>query len=84
MASSDSESWDWEMVQIERDGAERYAQALQKLGLELSKALPRRVRNGAITALGTDPTCDLLVGNFRCCIKERALKLDSILYFMRI
>ena len=51
-----------------------YVAALQKLGIHMAEQLPAKVRLAAVTPLGTDPTSDLLVGDFNSQTKERTLK----------
>ena len=51
--------------------------ALQLLGIDLSKAVPRKIQEEAITPLDKTPTSDLIVGKFaRTPTKERLLSLS--------
>ena len=51
--------------------------ALQLLGIDLSKAVPRNIQEEAITSLDKTPTSDLIVGKFaRTPTKERLLSLS--------
>ena len=55
-------------------GESEYVQALQLLGIHMATRVPKRIQNEAITELGTEPTSDLLIGDFAAQTKERTLK----------
>ena len=62
-ASSGSEEWDWSRCHPAH-GTERYVQALQLLGIDLAKAVPKKVQQEAITPLHVEPLSDVIVGQF--------------------
>jgi hypothetical protein len=75
--SSWEEQWDWTQCTPEH-GTDKYVQALQLLGLDMSKAIPKKVAEQAITALDVVPLSDLFIGKFaRTPTKERLLNLSS-------
>ena len=77
-ASSSEEEcqWDWQCCTPE-SGTEKFVMALQLLGIDLSKAVPRNIQEEAITSLDKTPTSDLIVGKFaRTPTKERLLSLS--------
>lgn len=64
--------WDWKSCDEGR--LDYYVQALQLLGIELSQALPARVREEAITPLNETPRSNIIIGHFeRTPTKERLL-----------
>ena len=68
--------WDWQRCTPE-NGTEKFVMALQLLGIDLSKAVPRKIQEEAITPLDKTPTSDLIVGKFaRTPTKERLLSLS--------
>jgi len=69
----DDPLWDWEGC-LPSEGPKKYVAALQCLGLELAKAVPKNVQEKAITPLNVPPTRDLLVGVYgKSTTKERLL-----------
>lgn len=62
-ASSGPEEWDWSRCHPAY-GTERYVQALQLLGLDLAKAVPKKIQQEAITSLDVEPLSDVIVGQF--------------------
>ena len=86
MPSSDSESsltlrdpidsWNWQQCHPQH-GAALYVQALQCLGRDMARAIPKKLREAVVTPLGEDQKSDLLVGSFSAIIKERVLPLSS-------
>ena len=71
-----AQSWKWQSI-LPSHGLDRYVCALQMLGQDLALALPKKVRELAITPLGVEPQESLLRGDFKCIVRERTLFLDS-------
>lgn len=68
--------WDWQNC-TPLHGPERFVMALQLLGIDLSKAVPNKVRRQAITSLDVKPSMDLIIGYFaKTPTKERLLILS--------
>lgn len=74
-SSEEVEEWDWRIC-LPSDGTEPYVMALQRLGLDLGDAVPRKLRLAAITNADVEPTSDLIIGLFqKTPTKERLLNL---------
>lgn len=58
-----------------RDGWPNYVDALSCLGMDMARAVPRKVREEAIPPLTEQPTSSLLIGDFspKTTTKERTL-----------
>ncbi|CAK8991837.1 unnamed protein product [Durusdinium trenchii] len=68
-----TEAWNWQFVHPD-SGTELFVQALQCLGVDMAKAIPKRVQGECIKALNEEPTAELISGSFRQLVKERLLK----------
>lgn len=74
-SSEEAEEWDWQNC-LPSDGTEPYVMALQLLGLDLAGAVPKKLREAAITHADVEPTSDLIIGLFqKTPTKERLLNL---------
>ena len=70
--------WGWQQC-LPQCGTEVYITALKVLGMDLARAVPKKVEREAITPLDQPVTGDLLAGHFgRSTTKERVLKLTCI------
>lgn len=69
-----TEAWNWQFVHPD-SGTELFVQALQCLGVDMAKAIPKRVQGECIKALNEEPTAELISGSFRQLVKERLLLL---------
>ena len=70
--------WGWHQC-LPQCGTEVYITALKVLGMDLARAVPKKVEREAITPLDQPVTGDLLAGHFgRSTTKERVLKLTCI------
>lgn len=69
--------WDWQSCHPD-EGEAKFVAALQKLGIDLAKAVPVSIQEEAIYK--REPTSDLLRGKFtKTPTKERLLNLSVIL-----
>ena len=76
--SSEEPDWDWQQC-LPHHGTELYVQALQILGIDMSKAVPGKVKKDAIVPLDKPITGDLIAGYFgKSTTKERVLNLSCI------
>ena len=67
------DEWDFQKC-LPEHGSERYVMALQLLGQDLTKAVPKKVQEEAITPLDVVPKSDLIIGRFcKTPTKERLL-----------
>ena len=71
--TNEIQSFCWETTSPDH-GEETFVRALQCLGIEMSKAVPDRIKQEAITPMGVEPTSDLLTGRFVRTTKERQLQ----------
>lgn len=69
---AEESEWDWQSC-LPDDGLENFVCALQRLGVDLARSIPKRTVQEAVTPLGVEPTSSLLKGDFSCALKERVL-----------
>ena len=67
-----ADAFEWQSCMPE-DGEELFVQALQLLGIELAKALPKDIKDLAVTPLGVEPKAGLFIGDVTAKTKERNL-----------
>lgn len=66
------EAFQWQSC-LPEDGEELFVQALQLLGIDMAKALPRDIKDNVVVPLGAEPTGTLFIGDFKAKTKERNL-----------